>query len=111
MLVAVYGTLKKGFGNHRIIEHCKYIGSDLLEKFDLYDLGPFPGIYKGDNKVFVELYKVTDTDTEKALDCLEGYPVLYDKSTVFTNFGPATIYIYNRVLNEGESLLKDGFWK
>ena len=111
MLVAVYGTLKKGFGNHRIIEHCEYIGSDLLEGFDLYDLGPFPGVNKGDNKVFVEIYQVEDKDTKIALDRLEGYPDLYTKDTVQTHFGLATIYIYNQQLRDNDLLLKDGFWK
>ena len=111
MLVAVYGTLKKGFGNHRIIEHCKYIGSDLLEGFDLYDLGPFPGVVKGNDKVFVEIYQLDNEGTKRSLDQLEGYPVLYNKNTVFTNFGPATIYIYNQRLRDNDLLLKDGFLK
>ena len=111
MLVAVYGTLKKGFGNHIIIEHCEYIGSDLLEGFDLYDLGPFPGVYVGDNKVFVEIYQVDSEYTKRALDRLEGYPDLYTKDVVQTHFGSATIYIYNQRLRDNDLLLKDGFWK
>jgi gamma-glutamylcyclotransferase (GGCT)/AIG2-like uncharacterized protein YtfP len=110
MFVGVYGTLKKGYSNHRLLENYTFIGTELVKGFDLYDLGPFPGIKLGDNQVFIEIYEVNDQEGLDRLDSLEGYPYLYDKTTVTTKWGEVLLYVYNRELRDNDKLIKNGFW-
>ncbi len=91
--VAVYGSLKKGFGNHRLLERAKMIGETFTKpEFHMGSFGAFPGIVKGDKKVKVEVYEV-DNNTFKNLDRLEGYPNFYNrKEPILENNDKAWIY-------------------
>jgi gamma-glutamylaminecyclotransferase len=77
-LVAVYGSLKQGFGNHRLLEKANFIGSG--ETPPIYEMRGegrgYPGIFKGDSRVQVEVYSVTHEEL-KNLDSLEGHPNFY----------------------------------
>ena len=79
-LVAVYGTLKKGFGNHRLLAQSRFVGEALTEpNFTLLHLGGFPGIVRsGDTAVSCEVYEVDDI-TLARLDRLEGHPTFYER--------------------------------
>jgi gamma-glutamylcyclotransferase (GGCT)/AIG2-like uncharacterized protein YtfP len=87
-LVAVYGTLKQGYGNHYLLRNSKFIGYGITtEKFRLFDVG-FPYCLEvkdeDDNRVVnvqVEVYEV-DKDTFKRLDRLEGYPHHYKRKII-----------------------------
>ena len=60
----VYGTLKKGYGNHRIIQKSEYSWDFIsVQKFDLSDYG-FPCLYPNDHgkKAKGEIYKLTKED-------------------------------------------------
>ena len=91
-LLFVYGTLKKGFGNHRVL----YDGSappTLLSsnaytydtKWDIIPNGPrgggFPYLIPGDYSVMGELYLVNDK-VFRQCDGLEGYPNFYDRHLI-----------------------------
>ena len=41
-LVAVYGTLKRGGCNHRLLAGSHWLGPVLLSGLRLHDLGPYP---------------------------------------------------------------------
>ena len=74
--VAVYGTLKKGHGNHRLLEGSKYLGKGVtVEKYPMTGTGMgFPYVYEepGEGKrISVELYRVT-AEVMDLLDDLEG---------------------------------------
>jgi len=70
--VAVYGTLKQGHGNHRLLTDSKFLGKASV-KGRMYHLGGFPGVRLDEpGTVQVELYEV-DNDTLRRLDRLEGY--------------------------------------
>ena len=104
-LVAVYGSLRKGFGNHRLLKNAEYLGTFNSEPiYDLKDLGSFPGLKHGGNtSVKMEVYAVTDEEAYM-VDCLEGYTpggnnTFYDKETISTPFGDAGVYIYVRSLD------------
>lgn len=121
-LVAVYGTLKRGYGNHRLLETSKFLGTDRIEGFDMYNLysGGFPGILHSksvrsvENTIFIEVFEV-DEDTFMRLDCLEGYDEdeptegLYDREQVMTQYGLAWIYTFNGTPNESD-LIVCGNW-
>ena len=79
-VVAVYGTLKKGYGNHRYyLTDSKFVGSGKTkDKYPLVVEGlPYLVDEKGKgHNVSVEVYKVNDK-TFAELDRLEGHPKWY----------------------------------
>ena len=82
-LVAVYGTLKRNQGNHRVISRmhdATYVGtSKTKDKFTMYD-GGFPMVVEGDtSQITVEVYNVPELD---GLDYLEGHPVFFRRERV-----------------------------
>ena len=83
--VFVYGTLKKGHGNHRLIADAEPVGAATSTDptFDMTDVG-FPYCYvNGRSFVRGELYHLgMATAILSRLDMLEGYPHHYNR-TVF----------------------------
>ena len=82
MNIFVYGTLKAGFGNHRLLENSKFLGNGSLIGLNrLVDLGSFPGILCEDGPVTViegEVYGI-DTLTLDRLDILESNGSFYQR--------------------------------
>ena len=81
--VAVYGSLRRGFGNHGLLEDSLFIGEALTEaRYTMLHLGGFPGVVKkGNTSITVELYDV-DEETLRRLDRLEGHPGFYERLPV-----------------------------
>ena len=79
--VAVYGSLRKGLSNHRLL-----VGSLHKETitvsipFLMRSLGGFPALFpcKDNNPITFEVYEVSDA-TMESLDRLEGYPSFYNR--------------------------------
>lgn len=103
----VYGTLKRGYGNNRILQQsptAQFIEEGVTEaKFNLYHLGGFPGVTEnGETAIHGEIWEVSDDYTKQRLDMLEGYrkdaPTegLYNKKTIKVNDKDVNIYILNR---------------
>ena len=76
--VFVYGTLMKGETNHRYLENSTYLGTTLIEGYEMYDVGWYPAIIAGDGLVVGEVYQVPKSDMP-AIDRLEGEGHLYAK--------------------------------
>jgi gamma-glutamylcyclotransferase (GGCT)/AIG2-like uncharacterized protein YtfP len=81
--VAVYGSLKEGFGNHRLLSDSRLIGKGVTEDhLTMYSLGSFPCITsKPIAPINVEVYEVDDI-TLNRLDSLEGHPTFYRRREV-----------------------------
>ena len=114
-LIAVYGSLRRSLGNHRLIQHSKYLGTFNTEPiFSLYSLGGFPGLKEnGNTSVVMEVYEVDD-QTAKSVDGLEGYspnrvPTFYDKIQIQTPYGQAGVYIYVSDIPENRKV-ESGDW-
>jgi gamma-glutamylcyclotransferase (GGCT)/AIG2-like uncharacterized protein YtfP len=100
--VFVYGTLRKGFGNHRLLENpgVRYLGKDYLTGFRMVSCGGFPAIFPvgpvqsdSDDIIMGELYEVDD-DTMYNLDRLEGVPFHYQRVKATTvNGTDAWVYV------------------
>ena len=76
--VGVYGTLKQGHGNHRLLEHVERADVGHVSGHRLYQSGiPFlvPDL-TSEYDVLVELYDVDDVTLQR-LDSLEGHPRCY----------------------------------
>lgn len=105
-LVAVYGSLRKGLGNHRLLEHCEQLSVERLEGWDMHSLHAFPAIVKGDSSITIELYEVCE-DTFARLDMLEGYPSFYDRTQVDTSLGKSWIYYHHEKPNNQKVMSGD----
>lgn len=72
--IAVYGTLRQGFGNHRVLGNSKLISSGWTkEKYKLTASGiPFVKKDEPVSNVKVEVYSVTPEQLP-TVDALEGY--------------------------------------
>ena len=111
ILAAVYGSLRRGLGNHRLLKSNKLVGVQELDGFTLWDYAPgsFPAITEGgDSKITVELYEV-DAAGLKRLDGLEGYPSFYNRKVVSTERGDAWIYFIEEDLSHLNKV-EDGDW-
>lgn len=112
MKVFVYGTLKKGYSNHRLLQTSEYIGNGKIEGYEIYDLGFYPGIVPGDRKdeVYGEVYEITE-ETLVHLDRLEGEGFLYIREVVEVEMDggsvEASIYVFNRSLNGATRLVNE----
>jgi gamma-glutamylcyclotransferase (GGCT)/AIG2-like uncharacterized protein YtfP len=103
----VYGTLKKGFGNNRLLEGAKFIKA---REFDIKNCrlranpdSPFPYLYKSNGQrsspFYGELYEI-DEKILADVDRLEGHPVFYKR--VFLKEFDCYTYIYEE--NDAEFL-------
>lgn len=84
-LVFVYGSLMKGYRNHRLLEagNARYFGRAATSpRYTLVDLMSFPGLLEvGRTRVRGEIYEV-DTPTLASLDRLEDHPRFYRRKHV-----------------------------
>ena len=95
MLVAVYGTLKQGYGNHAIMLRVGGVleGTDRIYGYEMYSGGGFPVVYPVDDQskgIDIEVYRIDDV---APLDSLEGHPRWYRRIEVPTVHGKAWIYL------------------
>ena len=112
-IVAVYGTLKYGYGNHGVIEGGEFLGEFYTnEKYPMVKGPGFPYLYNepgvGHN-IVVELYRV-DTDTLKNLDNLEGvdFGHYYRERIRVGNFNP-WVYFAAHERDKDKELLEEYF--
>lgn len=79
--VMVYGSLKKGFGNHHLLSRSEFVGNAVTKDshFSMISLGSFPGVFdEGSNKIKGEVYFV-DEMTLRSLDRLESEGSFYSR--------------------------------
>ena len=87
-MVLVYGTLKKGHGNHGVLGNSRMIDEAITKSrgFTMFD-GGFPFVsdeitHDHSGCIVGELYEVDNPATLANLDRLEGVPTLYVKREV-----------------------------
>ncbi len=114
--VFVYGSLKQGYGNNRLLATATFVCKDQTvdERFDLRCWGSYPAVYKDSDGTAVigELYEVSDGTMEN-LDCLEGYPSFYNREKVSLRSGvEAWMYYIDAHHGEPEgSKCETGEWR
>ncbi len=110
--VFVYGTLRRGEGNHELLARAEFLGFSRTEAaYTLYDLGAYPGVVVGGaDVVHGELYRV-DGATLAALDRLEEHPDYYRRETIVLNDGAqAWIYLLPASEAAGAPRIVSGDW-
>lgn len=110
IVVAVYGTLKRGFGNHRLLEKSAFLKESKL-KGTMYSLGPFPALsLHGNTDVHVEMYEI-DEPTLQSLDRLEGHPSFYQRQKVHAGGLDAWVYTMDHDQElSNMPIVKSGNW-
>ena len=116
--VFVYGSLKKGFGNHPLLDGAEFLGNGVIKGFDMYSLGAFPAIVPSEKGIIHgELYDVSP-DIFQNLDWLEGYPDFYDRKPVSVHVTGTThhdvddvwVYFHHEPYPEA-MFVGDGNWR
>lgn len=85
-LVFVYGTLKKGYGNHRLLTGAEFVGNfATAPDYKIYCNGAYPymvevGAGKG-VPVEGEIYRISDEEQQRC-DRLEGHPHMYLRKSI-----------------------------
>ena len=111
----VYGSLKFGEMNHdRIFGGFDIKVTPAWTYGKLYDLGHFPALTDGNNKVYGELIEFDNPEILKRVDYLEGYRGennsynFYDRreTQVFTDKNEVTAWAY--ILNKSKIIEFDG---
>lgn len=80
MLAIVYGTLKRGYGNNRILRNSTFVSEGIVRGFKLFNSG-FPVAAPSENDcIRVEVFDIGNPEEDKSasatlynLDSLEGY--------------------------------------
>lgn len=103
MLVAVYGTLKRGYSNNRLLSgpNCEYVRDIVVQGYKLYNSGFPVAAPSPRHSIRAELWEIDDPDnnpiakeTLRRLDSLEGEGSMYnrvfihqpDENAIHTNF-------------------------
>lgn len=99
-LVFVYGTLKAGYGNHRLIQWARKVWQTVLPFLAMTWFG-FPQVSfditgTSNKKIIGEVYEIDDAQLANC-DALEGHPSFYTRIEMPTDLGTVNVYnIQNR---------------
>ena len=100
--IFVYGTLKSGYHNHRILgSDAEFLGEVVIAGFKLFESG-IPFMKRTNNTkdcVLGEIYTVTDKNLVH-VDHLEGHPTGYRREPVFGDDDDLETYIYPHDLRD-----------
>lgn len=111
--VFVYGSLMRGFGNHRTLRGAAFVGGAVTApRYTLVDLGAFPALLEGgDTAVVGELYDVPPAVLPR-VDALEGHPTFYERKRVELEGGEEVeAYVLPRQSRRAEEKIQSGDWR
>ena len=111
-MVFVYGSLKRGFSNHNLLEGSKFYGvtETVCRNFRMHPLlGSFPAVTAAADDAYAimgELYEI-DTATMMRLDYLEGNGSLYTRQLVSVYNGSEIVEAWMYLMPEADKLVAD----
>lgn len=103
----VYGTLKRGQSNYHLIAETVRSAVPAMVAGRLYDLGPFPALGPGDDRVRGELLLIEPTllaHTLTVLDELEGYRPTDPRGSIYVR------QVVTAVTDEGEEIAANAYF-
>lgn len=110
----VYGTLKKGFYNHVLLEKSKFLGHHITgNEFTMVDLGAYPALLEeGTTPITGEVYEITSPIAHN-IDRLEGYPHFYQRKEIDTPYGKARVYYMDsaEMFEKDVDVIEEGVWR
>jgi len=114
MIFFVYGTLKKRFSNHYLLQDASFLGAHKTEPiYTLYD-GGFPIVCRnGETAIQGELYQTDDQSIINRVFALEGYSPesknnWYELDIIQTLFGEAGIFVMDSCTRK--KIITTGKW-
>jgi gamma-glutamylcyclotransferase (GGCT)/AIG2-like uncharacterized protein YtfP len=114
--VFVYGTLKDGEANNRLLQTggaSKLGDFTVIGPYRMVDLGYYPGVCRvsgqSDSPIVGEVWEV-DEETLHSLDILEGHPSYYKRVKVPTDYKNAWIYLLPEEDVDGLPAVEGGNW-
>jgi len=111
--IIVYGSLRKGHGNHRyLLSDSQLLSTEVINiPFAMISLGGFPGLIPSEehHDITVEVYEVTD-EVYRSVESLEGYPRFYQKAIVPTSLGDYEIYVLEDQRYQTDDIIEHGDW-
>ena len=111
--LAVYGTLRKSFGNNYLLKNSEFLGERALTlPFKMVDLGSFPGLTPDDkfNTIIVEVFNVSETLLMSRIDALEGHPNFYTRISIDIDNKPTYIYVLTQDRWKHYHKVESGDW-
>lgn len=108
----VYGSLKRGYGNNRLLEKSEFIGvAKTKPEFTMIAYGWFPAcLVAGKTIITGEVYDVNDGVLDR-VDRLEGHPTWYQRIRCYTTQGDAWIYTMKPESYVGQAeVIRSGLW-
>jgi gamma-glutamylcyclotransferase (GGCT)/AIG2-like uncharacterized protein YtfP len=92
-LIFVYGTLKKGFSNHRLLEKDKFISeAETIDKYAMYVHGiPYVNYDEPISEITGEIYQVSKMSL-LMIDLLEGHPSWYYRKKIYVETDEGKVY-------------------
>lgn len=111
----VYGSLMKGYSNHRVLDGARFIGrSKTMQGFRMHSLEFYPGVcHDADSgsQVHGEIYEV-DADVLTRVDRLEGHPRFYRRTLIQLEDGTtAETYLLRDDQVENLPVVATGDWR
>ena len=92
-LIAVYGTLKHGYGLHAAFPDMGFVGVTVVRDYTLYSNGAYPAATpKKGARILAEVYNVPDGTFDYIDDIEKGAG--YDLHSIDTEFGPADMWVW-----------------
>jgi gamma-glutamylcyclotransferase (GGCT)/AIG2-like uncharacterized protein YtfP len=114
-LVAVYGTLRAGFGNNaRCLKTSEHLTTETVKGLGMVSLSAFPAVYTSkdpDKEITIEVWRTPSDAVNQGLDSLEGYPGFYHRKLIDTSQGKAWIYFIDTYTDESPNQVENGDWK
>lgn len=119
MYIFVYGSLRYGFELHHLIAKSRFVGLGYIEGYEMYNLGNYPGIVKGDGIVWGEVYEIDD-NLIKFLDEVEDFKgspddlYVREKTRVYFDqrrkyyLDNVNFYRYNREITKDREKIENG---
>jgi gamma-glutamylcyclotransferase (GGCT)/AIG2-like uncharacterized protein YtfP len=111
MIIAVYGTLRKGSVRHHFLKEggALFLGIDTASGFDMY-AHSYPYLTPGEGKAVVELYEISPS-LLATLDEVEQHPTLFERAKIKTDGGvEAEAYLFPKARIPPVAVKIDGDW-
>lgn len=111
--LVVYGSLRNGFGNNRLLRNSEHLSTETISiPYRMISLGGFPGLIPSEENhdIVVEAWSV-DKDTYRNVEYLEGWPSFYQKAVVKTSAGEGEVYVLeSKRYQSGYPSVESGDW-
>lgn len=117
IILAVYGTMKRGHVNHWRVKDQEFIGTAFVRDHELYDIGHAPAaVERIGSQIPVELYRVHYDRINQIIDLHEGvHRGIYRRKVVELSghqirFAQMYDMSRSRIRNRGAEKIAEGVW-